>query len=312
MIRSLDELTPAARATAQDYLDGATADLHPELRGPVLDDLTAFLCEHLEPDATVPDVRAVIEQAGPVNGGTDRSWLDRLLGRLGYGIDPKGISARIARSWWSPADERLLVPRAVGWGWDVNFGAVAVRLGLIEADAETEPFAATPDRAFVAAAAVPAALAAATALHYVVRGRSLPAELPAHWNLAGSPDRWTSRGRAAAADLAGTVLPAAVATWAVGSRQPPVDRAGTIAGATALATAGAAITVWRTLGNKPRPLAGPGLALAVTGSVGAVLFGLARAGRAAEIRRDLDQEPPVTLGDPGVRRDDSGWVEEPK
>lgn len=286
MIRSLDELAADPRAVAWDCLDRATAGLDPSLRASVLDDLAAFLCDRLDPGATVRDVRTVIDQAGPVTG-TGASWLDRLLGRLGSGVTPKGMTARIARSWWCPADARLFLPRAVGWGWDVNFGAVAVRLGLIEPDAETEPFAATPDRAFVVAAGLPAAFAAATVLHYAVRGRSLPAELPAHWNLAGSPDRWTTRRRAAAADLAMTVLPAAVALWTAHSRRPPVDRAGAVAGTTALATAGAAITVWRTLGDQPRPLAGPGLALAVAGSAAAVLFGLARAGRAAEIERDL-------------------------
>lgn len=306
MIHSLDQLSPAIRAAAHDYLTRATAGLHPELRPGVLDDLTAFLCDHLAPDATLTDLRTVIEQAGPVNGGDQPSRFGRLLGRLGYGINPSGMAARIARTWWNPADERLFVPRAVGWGWDLNFGAVAVRLGLIEPDAEAEPFASTPDTAFRVAAGLPAALAAATALHYAVRGRSLPAQLPAHWDVAGAPARWTSRGPAAAADLAMTLAPAALAAWAAGSPQPRPSRAGAIAGATSLATAGAAVTVWRTLGDRPRPLAGPALALAVAGSAGMVLIGLARAGRAAEIRRDLDQDPPVTLGDPAVAADDSG------
>ena len=62
---------------------------------------------------------------------------------------------------WNPADERLLLPRAVGWGWDLNLGAVAVRLGLIEPDAESVPFTSTGDSAFRLAATLPVALAAA-------------------------------------------------------------------------------------------------------------------------------------------------------
>lgn len=293
MIGSLAELAPAARAVARAYLDAAAADLDPDLRESVVDDLGAFLCDHLGAEASAADVRAVIQQAGPVTGeSTLPSWFERFRDRLTSGVNPSGMDARIARTWWSPADDRLFLPRAVGWGWDLNFGAIAVRLGLIEADAEAEPFASTPEPAFRAAAAVPAALAAATVLHYAVRGRSLPETLPSHWDIVGAPDRWSSRSSAAVTDLAGTVLPAAVAVWAAGSGRPRVNRAGTIAGATALATAGAAVTVWRTLGDRPRPLAGPGLALAVAGAAGAVLFGLARAGRAEEIRHDLKAPAP--------------------
>ncbi len=291
MIGSLAALSPAARALAQAYLDAATADLEPGLREPVVEDLTAFLCERLDAAATLADVRAVTAQAGPVDAGPAAAgWFERLRTRLTAGVDPSGLDARIAGTWWNPADDRLFLPRAVGWGWDLNFGALAVRLGLIEADAEAEPFAATPDPAFRAAAAVPAALAAATVLHYAVRGRRLPATLPSHWDVAGRPDRWTSRSTAAVTDLAGTLAPAAVAVVAAGSGRPGANRAGTIAGATALATAGAAVTVWRSLGDRPRPLAGPALALAVAGAAGAVLFGLARAGRAAEIAEDLSKE----------------------
>ena len=288
MIASLAELTPAAREVAQAYLDSAVADLHPGLRESVADDLGAFLCDHLTAEASMADVRAVIEQAGPVSGETDHpSWFERFRSRLTSGVNPSGMDARIARTWWNPADDRLFLPRAFGWGWDLNFGALAVRLGLIEADAEAEPFAATPEAAFRAAAAAPAVLAAATVLHYAVRGRELPDTLPSHWDIMGAPDRWTRRSSAVVTDLTATVVPAAMAVWAAGSGRPRVNRAGTIAGATALATAGAAVTVWRTLGDRPRPLAGPGLAIAVSGAAGAVLFGLARAGRAAEIRQDL-------------------------
>ncbi len=286
MIRTLDELTSEARATAEAWLDGAVAGAAPALRADVRDDLVAHLCERLDASATVADVRRVCTAAGPVAGGGSAGarWVRQALSGLGL----RDVAARVAATWWNPADERLLVPRAVGLGWDLNFGAVAVRLKVIEPDAESVPFTATPARAFAVAAAVPAALGAATVLHYVVRGRSLPDRLPAHWGVSGAPDRWMPKGRAALADLAGTVVPAAVAGWAVRSGRPGPERAGLVAGATLLASVNATTTVARGLGNGRRPWLGPAMAASGPLAVGAVLVWLARAGRAEEIRNDLE------------------------
>lgn len=291
MIRSLDELAPGARDAARRYLDSVALTLDEEYREPVLSDLRAHLQDHLDADATEADVRDLADRAGPVSGSDAKaSASERLRGFVTAGIGLGGVGARVAGTWWNPAEDRLFLPRALGWGWDLNFGALAVRCGLIEPDAEAVPFSATPDAAFRVAAGLPVALAAATVLHYLVRGRSLPAELPSHWDVAGSPDRWTPKTRAAAADLAATVLPAAVASWAARSAGPGPNRAGAIAGATAVASVGAVVTVWRSLGEGRRPWVGVALLGTLTGSVGAVLFGLARAGRAAEIQRDLEQE----------------------
>lgn len=288
MIRTLDELTAGARGTAEAWLDQAVADAAPALRADVREDLVAHLCERLDPSAAVEDVRRVAAGAGPVadDRPAGRLWVRQALSGLGF----RDLAGRIAATWWNPADERLLLPRAVGLGWDLNFGAVAVRLGVIEPDAETVPFTSTPGRAFVTAAGVPAALAAATVLHYAVRGRSLPERLPAHWGVAGAPDRWLPKGRAAAADLAGTVLPAAVAGWAARSDRTGPERAGLIAGATLFAAINATTTVARSLGDRPRPWLGPAMAVSGPLAVGAVLVWLARAGRAAEIRHDLEDD----------------------
>lgn len=290
MIRELTELSPEARAAAKTYLDSVADRLAADYRDAVVDDLRLFLCEHLTPTATLTDVNAVIEQAGPVPAEGGRTPFQHLRNLLGSGFDPRNADARIATTWWNPADERLFLPRAIGWGWDLNFGALAVRLGLIEADAESEPFSATPDRAFLAAAALPATLAAATVLHYAVRGRSLPAHLPAHWDIVGAPDRWVSRRRATVTDLAMTLVPAAAAAWVARSHRSGPRRAGGLAAATAVGAGGAAMTVLRTLGDRPRVWTGPAMALAIAGAAGGVLLGLARAGRAAEIRHDLNRE----------------------
>lgn len=285
MITSFDELTPAARTVALRFLDTAVADTEAELRAQVVEGLIAELCERLSADATPESVEAAVLSLGPV---VDEMADDAVgfLGRLGAGVRFEDLAGRIARTWWNPADERYFVPRAFGWGWDLNVGAVAVRLGLIEPDAEAVPFTATPDVAFKAAAAVPLALGAAVGLHYIVRGRSLPARLPSHWGMDGHPDRWVSKGSAAVADLAITSLAAGAATWAATTDRDGPQRAGVLAGATMAGGLAASTALVRGLA-KPRGWAAPLGVFAASAAVAGVLYGLARAGRDAEIARDL-------------------------
>lgn len=283
MITSLDELGPQARAVAERYLHTESSRLPADLREAVVDELTAHLREHLSPASTADDVERVVAEAGPVGGRTDRPWYRQLLA----GFRLRDADERIAATWWDPTDARVLLPRAIGLGWDINFGALAVRLGLIEPDAEAVPFSSTPDAAFRTALLLPAGLAAATVLHYLVRGRSLPDPLPSHWTWDGTPDRWVPRRRAAVLDLATTLGPAAVAAWAVNSRRSKPGRAGALAEATLLAGVGATTTVARSLGDQRHGWLQPTMLLTSLGGVAAVLLWLARAGRDEEIARDL-------------------------
>ncbi len=42
---------------------------------------------------------------------------------------------------WNPVDPRIMMPRTWGIGWTINFGAIAVRLGLVRPDdLEEQPF----------------------------------------------------------------------------------------------------------------------------------------------------------------------------
>lgn len=202
----------------------------------------------------------------------------------------ESLGERAARTWWAPADQRFFLPRVLGIGWDLNFGAVAVKLGLIEPDAENVPFESTPDFAFKLAAALPVACATATIAHYAARGRSLPDRLPANWGFTGDVTRTTSKKVAALTDLGLTLLPAALSVWAASGRNiPGPERAGLVSIGTNLATVGAATTVLRSLPdpNKKRWWIGPALLKAAFIPMGATLLGLALAGRSAEIERDL-------------------------
>lgn len=283
MIRTIDELPSDARAAAHGFLDAAVAATERGLREDVRADLTSHLCEHLSATATPEDVERVVaalradDSAEP--GGS----------RWPAGLRLRGMLARIAETWWRPSDPRLFLPRAVGLGWDVNLGAVAVRLKLIEPDAEAVPFTSTPDAAFRLAAGLPLALAGATALHYLVRGRSLPPRLASHWNAAGRPDRWVPKERAAATDITLTAGAAALAAWAATTVRSGPTRAGALAGATMVATLGASLTLARP--GRGGPLLTPAMLAALGAGVGGVLLGLARAGRRAEIERDLADAP---------------------
>lgn len=307
---TLDDLNPAARAALIDYLDAATGGLAPDLADAVACDLRSWALDHLDADSTPEDVAALAEQAGPVDaGGQDEAGSSGAgsgnaeAGRPGDGSTGDGrlsgrvlgvpynlrlpTAAELTEALWNPEDPRLFRPRTFGAGWDLNFGALAVRLGAIEPDAEAVPFAATPERAFRLAAALPQALAAAVVAHYVFRYATLPATLPSHWGLDGSADRRVAKARVATQDLAAAVSAAAVATAASASRRPGQARAGLLAGAAAVASASAGLTVWRSLPDRRRPLAGIALVKGTVLAAGATLLYLARAGRAAEIAHDL-------------------------
>jgi Family of unknown function (DUF5808) len=37
-----------------------------------------------------------------------------------YDWRPRGFWARLKQRWWNPAEPRLIVPKAFGWGYDLN------------------------------------------------------------------------------------------------------------------------------------------------------------------------------------------------
>lgn len=289
MITTLSALAPATRAAAESWLATATDTLDADLAAGLRDELQGALLEGLDADATPADVAALAARIGPLADDPVGAPHDRRVGTFaGIPYDwrpPTG--ARIKANLWDPASDRLFKPRSFGAGWDLNFGALAVKLGLLEPDAEDAPFTQTPDAAFALAAALPAALAAAVGLHYAARGASLPERLPSHWSLAGHPDRWIAKRRAAAQDVVLTTAAAAASAAASASRGDRPSRAGVQAVAATLATIGAFVTVQRSLDDKPRWWVAPLFAKLAFGAAGTTLVGLALAGRAAEQRRDL-------------------------
>ena len=197
--------------------------------------------------------------------------------------------SRIGSRWWDPANPDIFVPRVFGAGWDINFGAVAVALGLIRPDDEDEPFGAVPDRAFLFALIVPVALTAFVAGVALATSGRLPAQLPAHWGIGGRPDNFWSRQSVFAFDLALAAIPTAYAVFCVAARRSRAQRAASIALASLMSVLAAfvyALSVAWAFG-----VSFPYLTLVMIFAALAAPFAqltiLARIGRAEERRRDI-------------------------
>lgn len=240
-------------------------------------------------DSLSRDVDALLAQQTPTPDDGRPARSARGAGRvLGVPYDLRRPTAeRVSATWWDPTLGKVLVPRAVGAGWAVNFGALAVKAGVIEADAEDVPFASTSDAAFRAAAVGPAVLAAAVVAHYAVRGRSLPETLPNHWTLVGEVDGTVCLPVAAVTDVVTAAAGAGLAVLGGFGSGSGGRRAGLIGAGAGTAALSALLTVGRVAAAGRAPWFGPALLTGLAGAVGGTLLGLARAGRAAEQRRDL-------------------------
>lgn len=215
---STDERVDAYVARVSDALEGvprrAAADAAAELRSHITEELAAgapiegVLTSLGDPERYARELRDAL--SGPVESPEPQGRV------LGMPYDFRGASVRrVGERIWNPADSRVFVPRLFGVGWTVNFGAVAVKLGLIRPDeADEETFASAPGWSVAAVTAVPAVLAAATLMVLVASWGRLPAVLPVHWGLAGRPDGWAPKVPVVGMLFAVGVLPV-VATYAL-------------------------------------------------------------------------------------------------
>lgn len=291
-----------AQALVDEYLRSvraAMSGLDPQIVDETVDGLLAHLTEELRPGATAAAVQAALSDLGPADAFAPASAAGALEEQssaaagtlLGMPYDLRiPTPERVASRWWNPSEPRILMPRVFGLGWSVNFGALAVRLNLIEPDAEESPFASVPQAAFLGALALPVVFTVAIAVSFLVMRESLPAQLPTHWGLSGRPDDFADRGTAFGLLLAMAALPTAYAVGSVLLKRPPLNRG--VAIAFAAFFAGIAASVWAiTLVTVLTPVVSPWLQLPIVMAAfltpAAVLVFLARAGRAADIRSDL-------------------------
>lgn len=124
---------------------------------------------------------------------------------LGVPLDMRGpVDSTVRSRLWDPTNPNILVPHVAGLGWSVNFGALAVRLGLLRPD-DYDPavVAAIPRRVRTAARVLPVAAAAVAAL--------ATAATPSHRRTPTTP-RWLP-----------AALAAGVAAWGARSTTPEDD-----------------------------------------------------------------------------------------
>jgi len=280
--RDAEEALLELRAHFLDALDAGSGPdqaraLAAELGEP--DEYAVALCEALSADdASARDERAGTEPMG------------RFLGMPYDAVAP--TPERVGSRMWSPSDPRIFMPRLLGLGWTINFGAVAVRLGLIEPDAEDQPFANAPEGWLWAGLTVPLTITAAMLVAASFVAGSLPAELPVHWGVDGSPDGFASARTALGVPLAAAMLSSGYALWMYATRKSRTARAissafaalfavlsGCIFAASLAGGAGVTLWWWWPIAMIVASMAVPFVMLVV----------LARLGRAAEMRRDLEE-----------------------
>ncbi len=247
-------------------------------------DATAVLAELGAPEA-LARAFAAAEAEDPASAHL--STTGRVLG-MPYDVRPP-TADRVALRVWNPTDPRILVPKAFGMGWTINFGAVAVKAHLVRPDDEDDAFAAVPEGVVTATLAAPVAVVVAFGVLAATSWSRLPATVPVHWNAAGHVDGYSSRGAAVLGLALLAVVPLLAATWVHARRRRAFNRVAASAvslGFTVMSLGFLAQTVVSTHG-------GTGMWATWIGIGGLVilpfllLVATSRLGSAAERRRDL-------------------------
>jgi hypothetical protein len=285
----------------------------------VVDDLRENVMEELAGGAGTPaDVTRVLAKLGPPEalaaeyagdtgdpGGARRpsdADSSRLHGTLlGMPYDVRvPSSGRIASRWWDPRDPRIFMPRVFGLGWDINFGALAVKLHLVRPDDEDEPFATVPDSVVASTMAVPIALAVALLIMAAVSWAGLPHYVPAHWNAELRADQFWDRTLLVAFLALMSLGPLGLAASVHLRRRPALSRVAASAAASLMATLALTQFVQAVRyvgGDQSMAPTFIGLALALIAPF-VMLVVVSRIGRSAEQRRDLS-DPAHRAGSKG-------------
>lgn len=265
-------------------------------------DLRAHVFDELAGGAGTPaDAERVLAELGapePLAGECAEAWSGggaakalRLSGRvlgMPYELRPP-TAERVASRWWDPMNPHIIVPRLFGLGWTVNFGALAVALGLVRPDDEDVPFGEVPGTWLALTLALPLALTLGLVVLIAVYQGGLPDRVAIHFGLTGTPDGFASKGPALLAPLGMTAFGVALALWAWLRRRPPLARAAAGALATMLAALSVAVygqEVAAAHDVKGVAILLSGIAVSLVLPF-ALLVLLSRVGRSAEQRRDL-------------------------
>lgn len=313
MTDQLTHLAPATHAVVLQYLSEleiALAAMRANEREEALHDAEEFFAERLTAESSPADAALVGSELG-----VPAEFAANMLGALGRrsrretvpapSADSDGMgsgivlgmpydirvptASRVALRWWDPTNPRVFVPRVWGLGWAVNFGAVAVKVGLIRQDDEDEPFGSVPSRAIAIALLIPIALTLSIVALALVFGERLPAQLPSHWNLAGQPDRFWSAAAVLGFNLTMAGVPTAYAAYCVLLGRVRLQQAAAIALALLMSVLGSGIYAQSVLWGLGADVTYASILILVMAFVApfAELTILARIGRAREWSREL-------------------------
>lgn len=274
----------------------------------VIEDLRAYVMERLaDTPGEAADVKRVLAELGPPEtlaaqcadasmerddeAGRPASTRWPLSGKvLGVPYELRLPTAdRVASRWWDPRDPRILMPRLFGLGWTFNFGAIAVRLGLVRPDDEDVPFGSVPERHLALALAMPVAIALAFGVLVAVSQASLPAKVAVHYGFSGVPDGFAGKDEALALPAAMVLIGLLLALLPWLRKRPPLARVasgafGTMLGTISLGAYAQGVATAHGETGTTVLLAALACSLVLPF---ALLVSLSRVGRAAEVRRDL-------------------------
>lgn len=257
---AIEEAVRDAIARFPDALDD-------DERRELADELFWYVSERIDPDEF--DVQGAAEDllaAFPEVEVADAAEVPtpRILG-VPVGASHPGVP-RTASRLWDPRSDRIFVPRVFGIGWDLNFGALAVKLGLVKPDAEDEPFAFVPDAIMRAGLALPVLLTLMQIVFLGVFAPRLPSMLPVHFSLDGTPDRWGSFWEAFALPLVFSVGSTAYAIRSFQLRREPIGLAVSTAFASLFTVLGLGITLSVLLSVSPVQMGGRVVLFATLGA----------------------------------------------
>lgn len=158
---------------------------------------------------------------------------------------------------WDPMNPAIFVPRVVGLGWDLNLGAVAVKLGWLRPDdMDEDVIEAIPERALALTKGLPAAGAIITVVASAVALSRSSGQLPSGWDYRFRPRKLTSNTSAL---LPGLLLSGGATAWAslAKDRHDILSRS-VFATSLSFVGAGTAILAARSarLGNRSQPVTG--------------------------------------------------------
>lgn len=201
-----------AKAIIDAYLkrlDKALEGIPEPLAADIYKEIQAHIDDSIRAGGDDPQfVRAVLEDLGEpdeyVKGYTETG---RFTAKSNRTFKPKGTGtilgvpyditkptvSKLANRLWNPTDPRIFVPRVFGVGWDINFGAVAVKLGLLRPDDESEsPFSHVPKRPLIVSILIIVLFNIASIIIAALLYHRLPANVPTHYGFGGQPDRFRS------------------------------------------------------------------------------------------------------------------------